>query len=60
MPALKRRQEVETALTVLQEVGVQVQRWPRRGRKGEWLVYASLELPASANSPADTEDKAQR
>lgn len=39
------RQEVEAALAHLQTTaGVQVQRWPRQGRRGEWLVYATLDL----------------
>jgi hypothetical protein len=43
----KTRQEVEAALAHLQTTaGVQVQRWARQGRKGEWLVYATLDLPA--------------
>ena len=42
------REEVEAALARLQmTAGIQVQRGPCQGRKGEWLVYASLALPAS-------------
>lgn len=43
------RQAVEAALAHLQTTaGVQVQRWPRQGRKGEWLVYATLNLAAQS------------
>lgn len=48
------REEVEAALAQLQTVAsLQVVRWPRRGRKDEWLVYASLELPASSSYRGD-------
>lgn len=40
------RQAVEAAVMLLQTTtGVHVARWPRQGRKSEWLAYASLELP---------------
>ena len=44
----QRLEEGEAALARLQKtVGILVQRGPCQGRKGEWLVYASLKLPAS-------------
>ncbi len=39
------REAVEAALTRLQSVGVQAQVPPRKGRKGDWLVYATLTPP---------------
>lgn len=43
------REALEAALAHLQiTAGVQVQRWPRQGRKGEWLVYATLNLPVQS------------
>ena len=40
------RAAVEAALMRFQPVGIQVQRGPRRGRKNEWLAYASIAVSA--------------
>jgi len=41
----KTPQEVEAALMLLQAAaGLQVRRWPRRGRKDEWLAYGIVSI----------------